>query len=110
MGDDMKKAMLAVTDGVVGAGILLAGGVYGGSWLDHQFHCSPWFSIGLAMVGGGFGLARMVYKATQLGSSSAEPRLPKTSVRTHAQTPDTESPEGGIRQKRPFEDLDDEEN
>lgn len=111
MGDDTKRAMLTVTDGVLGAAILLAAGVYGGTWLDQQFHTSPWLSVGLAIVGGGLGLGRMVYKANQIGKS-----LPEESISAkkpvHKQTAGItgEAQTGGIRHKNPFDDLDDEEN
>ena len=110
MGEDMKKAMLAVTDGVIGAAVLLAAGVYGGGWLDRQLHTSPWLSVGLAMLGGGLGLARMVYRANQLGKNAVDDPLPKRSVLKQSAAEPEPSPPGSLRQKRPFEDLDDEQN
>lgn len=67
-GTDLKRALFTVSDAVLGAAVLLALGVYGGAWLDKQFNCSPTLSIGLALLGGGLGLARMVMKANALGS------------------------------------------
>jgi F0F1-type ATP synthase assembly protein I len=112
MADDgnMKKALFAVSDGVIGAAVLLAGGVYGGAWLDEKLHTAPWISVGLAMLGGGLGLARMVYKATQLGADSPSPRQSKTPGNKSVPSSPAVPLEGGVRQKRPFEDLDDEEN
>jgi hypothetical protein len=112
MADDgnMKKALFAVSDGVLGAAVLLSAGVYGGAWIDEKLHTAPWISVGLAMLGGGLGLARMVYKATQIGGDTSTSPKPKTPGMKSVQSSPTVPPDGGVRQKRPFEDLDDEEN
>ena len=62
----MRRALFTVSDAVLGAAVLLTLGVYGGGWLDEKFHCAPTLSIGLALLGGGLGLARMVIKANSL--------------------------------------------
>lgn len=72
---DLKRAMFAVSDAVLGAAVLLAIGVYAGSWLDKQFNCSPLCSVGLALLGGSIGLYRMVAKARGLDTGSS--KLPK---------------------------------
>lgn len=110
MNDDTKRAMMTVTDGVLGAAVLLAGGVYGGNWLDQQLHTAPWLSMGLALLGGGLGLARMVIKAQQIGANSPAPKASEGATRATAHTTPSEVSDTGLRQKRPFEDLDDEEN
>lgn len=84
---DLKRALFAVSDAVLGAAVLLAIGVYAGNWLDQQLHTAPWLSFGLALLGGGLGLARMVMKANSLqaaansgsdkvSSSASEPDKP----------------------------------
>lgn len=110
MSDDTKRAMLAVTDGVIGAAILLAAGVYGGSWLDNQFHSSPWCSVMLAMLGGALGLGRMVYKATKIGLSAVDAPLAKRTAGNASDELPSSGSVSGMRQRKPFEDLEDEEN
>ena len=73
---DLKRAMFTVSDAVLGAAVLLAIGVYAGSWLDKQFHCSPFCSVGLALLGGSIGLYRMVVKARGLDNGGSG-KLPK---------------------------------
>src|SRR5579883_2928279 len=65
---NLKQALFTVSDAVLGAAILLALGVFCGTWLDRQLHTAPWLSTGLALLGGGIGLARMVIKANSLQS------------------------------------------
>ncbi|MBY0548135.1 MAG: AtpZ/AtpI family protein [Candidatus Obscuribacterales bacterium] len=110
MSQDVKRAMMAVTDGVIGAAVLLAAGVYGGNWLDNQFHSAPWCSVGLAMLGGALGLGRMVYKATKIGASVTDPPLPKRSSSNTSEELSAPDCVSGLRQKKPFEDLEDEQN
>lgn len=110
MSQDVKRAMMAVSDGVLGAAVLLAAGVYGGNWLDNQFHTSPWCSVALAMLGGALGLGRMVYKATKIGAGITDPPLPKRSTGKASEEPSAPSSASGLRQKKPFEDLEDEQN
>lgn len=73
---DWRRALLIVSDGVLGAAVMLAVGVYAGSWLDTKFHTSPWLSVGLSILGGALGLARMVMKAKALDTG---PDLAKSS-------------------------------
>lgn len=75
---NLKEALFTVSDAVLGAAVLLAIGVYGGGWLDKQLHTAPWFSMGLALLGGGVGLARMVMKAQALGKS--DPGMPSKTI------------------------------
>lgn len=72
---DLKKALFTVSDAVLGAAVLVAIGVYGGAWLDQKLHCAPWLSVGLSLLGGGVGLARMVMKAQELGKSDKNSAL-----------------------------------
>ena len=64
-----QKALLVVSDGVLGAGALIMLGVWGGNMLDDRFHTAPWISLVLSLSLGGLGLARLVSKANQLDSS-----------------------------------------
>ncbi len=73
---DLKRAMFTVSDAVLGAAVLLAIGVYAGSWLDKQLNCSPFCSVGLALLGGSIGLYRMVVKARGLDTGGSG-KLPK---------------------------------
>ncbi len=66
----MRRALFTVSDAVLGAAVLLVIGVYGGDWLDKQLHTTPWLSVGLSILGGGLGLARMVIKANSLDTKS----------------------------------------
>jgi len=65
-GVSINKAVLAVSDGVVGAAVLIVIGIYAGLYLDKKFMTSPWFTLGLLFLGGGVGLARLVIKAMNL--------------------------------------------
>jgi F0F1-type ATP synthase assembly protein I len=100
---NLKQALFVVSDAVIGAAILLAIGVYAGSWLDKQFHTAPWFSTGLALFGGGFGLARMVMKANSLQSIPAA-----KSDKSSAKTAKKQQEQSG--QRNPFDDYEDEQN
>lgn len=64
---DLKQAMFQVSDGVIGAAVLIVIGVMGGNWLDAKFNTAPWMLITLSVLGGGLGLARLVKKAMQIG-------------------------------------------
>jgi F0F1-type ATP synthase assembly protein I len=82
---NLKKALFQVSDGILGAAILIFLGVMGGNWLDAKLHTSPWLSIALSMLGGGLGLYRLVRKAMLIGdmpSSSGLRRKPKGSKTT----------------------------
>ena len=68
-----KNAMLVVGDGVLGAAVLVIIGVYSGNWLDERFHSAPMCSFGLALLGGGAGLARLVAKANSLDDNKKAP-------------------------------------
>lgn len=100
---NLKQAMFVVSDAVLGAAILLALGVYGGGWLDKQFHTAPWFSTGLALLGGGFGLARMVMKANSLQSIPAS-RPGKAAAKSAKKATNESGP------RNPFDDFEDEQN
>lgn len=76
---DLKQALFAVSDAVLGSAVLLAIGVYGGAWLDQKLHTAPWLSVGLALLGGGVGLARMVMKAQAIGKNDKNSASQKTS-------------------------------
>jgi F0F1-type ATP synthase assembly protein I len=65
---NLKKAMLTVSDGVLGAAVLIVIGMWGGSFLDGKLHTSPWLSIALSIIGGMGGLARLVVKVIKLES------------------------------------------
>jgi len=67
-----QKALLVVSDGVLGAGVLIMVGVWGGNMLDDRFHTAPWISLVLSLGLGGLGLARLVSKANQLDSSPSK--------------------------------------
>lgn len=66
-GTHLKKALFQVSDGILGAAVLIFLGVMGGNWLDAQLHTAPWLSIALSMLGGGLGLYRLVRKAMLIG-------------------------------------------
>jgi F0F1-type ATP synthase assembly protein I len=63
-----SNTLLTVSDGILGAGVLIILGVGAGNWLDEKVHCAPWFSLALSLLGGGLGLARLVSKANSLDS------------------------------------------
>lgn len=67
---DLKQAMFQVSDGVLGAAVLIVIGVFGGNWLDAKFNTAPWMLITLSVLGGGLGLGRLVKKAMEIGQPS----------------------------------------
>jgi F0F1-type ATP synthase assembly protein I len=67
-----QQALLVVSDGVLGAGALIMLGVWGGNMLDDRLHTTPWISLGLSLLLGGLGLARLVAKANSLDSSPSK--------------------------------------
>ena len=67
---DLKQAMFQVSDGIIGAAVLIVIGVMAGNWLDAQLHTSPWLLIILSVLGGGLGLGRLVQKAMKIGQSA----------------------------------------
>lgn len=87
---DLKQAMFAVSDAVLGAAVLLALGVYGGGFLDSKLHTAPWLSVGLALLGGGLGLARMVMKANALDSKKGKAEASVLSEKLSADNSDTQ--------------------
>jgi F0F1-type ATP synthase assembly protein I len=70
---NLKQAMFTVSDGVIGAAVLVAAGIFGGQWLDNHFHTAPMYTIVLSIIGGGLGLGRLVMKAMKIGSESPAP-------------------------------------
>lgn len=68
---NLKQALFTVSDAVLGAAILLAAGMYLGSWLDGIFKCPPVLSIVCSLLGGIIGLARMVAKAQALDQGTS---------------------------------------
>lgn len=70
---DLKQAMFQVSDGVIGAAVLIVIGLFAGQWLDKQFHTGPLWMVVLSLIGGGLGLARLVKKAMQIGADSPKP-------------------------------------
>lgn len=73
---NLKNAMFAVGDGVIGAGVLIFIGVMLGNWLDNQFHSAPIGIVLCALLGGGLGLARLVQKAISIGQDDKTPTPP----------------------------------
>lgn len=63
-----SNTFVTVSDGILGAGVLIILGVGAGNWLDEKVHSAPWFSLALSLLGGGLGLARLVSKANSLDS------------------------------------------
>jgi F0F1-type ATP synthase assembly protein I len=74
---NLKQAMFQVSDGVIGAAVLIVIGIFAGQWLDNHFHTSPMCMIVLSMLGGGLGLARLVQKAMLIGQDSPKPDASK---------------------------------
>ncbi len=92
---DLRKALFTVSDAVLGAAVLLAMGVYGGAYLDKIFHCAPVLSVGLALLGAGLGLARMVMKANALDTGSKA----KKHLHTKADSESLNNQESGLSAK-----------
>jgi len=75
---DLKRALFAVSDGVLGAGVLVFLGVWGGNWLDAKLGTAPWLSLGLSVLGAGVGLWRLIAKVTAIKfSTTTSTRAPK---------------------------------
>ncbi len=110
-GTDLKKALFQVSDGILGAAVLIALGVWGGNWLDSRLHTAPWLSLILCLLGGSFGLARLVGKAMSIDSESSKTRkdrraaLPETKDAVQPAADDSPG-----RQRAPFERFDEESN
>jgi F0F1-type ATP synthase assembly protein I len=68
----VQQTVMVVGDGVLGAGLAIMLGVWGGNMLDDRFHTAPWISLTLSLLGGGLGLARLVSKANQLDVSRTD--------------------------------------
>jgi F0F1-type ATP synthase assembly protein I len=68
---DLKQAMFQVSDGVIGAGILVFVGVLAGNWLDGHLHSSPYCVVALSLLGGSLGLFRLVKKAMRIGKDTS---------------------------------------
>jgi F0F1-type ATP synthase assembly protein I len=71
----INMAVLALGDGVLSAAVLIVLGVYGGQFLDHKFHTTPWFSASLPLLGCVLGLARLVIKAVNLDKDKVEDEI-----------------------------------
>jgi F0F1-type ATP synthase assembly protein I len=65
-----QKAFLVVGDGVLGAGLLIMIGAWGGNILDDRLHTNPWISLCSSLLLGGLGLARLIAKANELDTHS----------------------------------------
>ena len=109
---NLKRALFAVSDAVLGAAVLLCLGVYGGAWLDTRLHTSPWLSVSLSILGAGLGLARMVMKANALDTRSKTTSSVKTGEPGAAKRMSESSSsfqDGSVAPKLPFERFSDEE-
>ena len=60
---ELRSALSAAGDAVIGTAVLVALGAFGGSWLDNKLHTTPWLAIALSLAGMILGLARMILKA-----------------------------------------------
>ncbi|HEY9756241.1 MAG TPA: hypothetical protein V6C97_13830 [Oculatellaceae cyanobacterium] len=63
--NEIAGALASAGESVLAIAVLAGLGVWGGSKLDDMMHCEPLLSIGLALLGVGLGLARMVIKAKE---------------------------------------------
>jgi F0F1-type ATP synthase assembly protein I len=109
MADDsryLKKAVLQLSDGAIGAGVLVALGVVAGGWLDGKMHSGPWFTLGLSLVGGGLGLGRLVKKALDLAN---DPLNSAPVAKTGNEAAGSFNPESGPQPRAPYQKWDDEE-
>ena len=59
------KQLAGAGESILACAILVALGVWGGGHLDERFHTAPLLQVGLALLGAGLGLARMVMRAMQ---------------------------------------------
>ena len=69
---DLKQAMFAAGDAVIGAAVLVGLGVWIGNMLDSKLHTSPWCVVALSLIGAAAGLWRMVRKAMQMGKQEGD--------------------------------------
>jgi len=109
---NLKRALFTVSDAVLGAAVLLTIGVYGGSWLDRQLNTSPWLSVGLSILGGALGLARMVIKANSIETGAKTTKSVKSGTEEAAKRKperDSSPTDGSVSSKLPFERFSDEE-
>lgn len=95
--------MFAVSEAILGAGILIALGTWGGNWLDQKLHTAPWLSISLSIIGAGLGLARLIIKAQQINQPASEKKS-ATSTSSSTDTSSTAQP------RSPFAKWEDEDN
>ena len=72
---ELKKALFQVSDGILGAAILICLGVWVGGVLDKQFHSAPWGSIVTSLLGGALGLIRLIRKAMAIGQLTSDKPL-----------------------------------
>jgi F0F1-type ATP synthase assembly protein I len=63
--NEIAGALASAGESVLAIGVLAGLGVWGGTKLDEMFHCAPLLTIGLALLGVGLGLTRMVIKARE---------------------------------------------
>jgi F0F1-type ATP synthase assembly protein I len=68
----LKSGLLAVGDGVLACGVLVALGAWLGSLLDEKLHTAPWLSLSLSIGGGIGGLARLVVNVQKLDQPGNE--------------------------------------
>jgi F0F1-type ATP synthase assembly protein I len=72
--DSLISSLASAGESVLAIGVLSGLGAWGGFQLDQRFHCQPWLAIGLALLGMGLGLTRMIMKA--LAAEKSEANLP----------------------------------
>ena len=62
---EMMRQLAGAGESVLAVAFLAGFGAWGGCALDQHFHSTPWFAIGLSMLGLCLGMARMVMKVLQ---------------------------------------------
>ncbi|HEY9787871.1 MAG TPA: AtpZ/AtpI family protein [Candidatus Obscuribacterales bacterium] len=91
----LRSGLFTVADAVLGAAVMVLIGVWLGGFIDQKLGTSPWWSLGLSMLGGGLGLWRMVVKATQLddkaGTASARQKGASTAHNGSSNSQENES-------------------
>jgi len=106
-GAERRRALFAVSDGVLGAAVLLVIGVYGGAWLDTKLNTAPWLSVGLSLLGGGLGLARLVMKANSLNTMT-NTSVSSTSSDSSAKKPAAANNQTEVKKHRmPYDGFED---